>query len=156
MFTTCRIGTAPREVRLGKPRCRRTAIWIGKRACTDRSQSESSFRPTTCSTMPNAALVSAPGRIAEPVCSGPIWIRYAKAAVAGDGLHPALLEIQHGAILRDGADAQGLHRAPRTVAVIGLGGAKVEQRRHPTAPMRNAMRMMASFASSAFARKIIG
>ena len=106
--------------------------------------------------MPNAALVSAPGHIAEPVCSGPMWIRYAKAAVAGDGLHPALLEIQHGAILRDGADAQGLHRAPRTVAVIGLGGAKVEQRRHPTAPMRNAMRMMASFASSAFARKIIG
>src|SRR5215211_6477704 len=103
--------------------------------------------------MPNAALVSAPGRIGEPVCSGPIWIRCAKAAVAGDGLHPALLEIQHGAILRDGADAQGLHRAPRTAAVIGLGSARSNNVATATAPMRNAMRMMASFAWSAFAHK---
>src|SRR5215203_2830370 len=58
----------------------------------------SRFQANNFSTMPSAALVSAPGHIAEPVCSGPIWIRYAKAAVASDGLHPALLEIQHGAI----------------------------------------------------------
>src|SRR5215475_14612290 len=59
--------------------------------------------------------------------AGPIWIRRAEAAVAGNGQQPALLEIAHAAILDDRAEAHGLDGAPRAVAVISVAGTKIEQ-----------------------------